>query len=239
MKITCTLVPLILTGILAANVSAQLEEVVVDLTGVRIQNNRNESRSSAPDALNTGFGYSYDIDALVQGNGGILAILFPEPTDIAVVLEMLQPGASQYLSGDLYNPSGAHPFEIVNQRFDGVINLLGVDVTFGMTLQVEIDSNGIAAFSFTDVVLEPEFLVGSATLTSGTLTVTRIPAVTADMNWDSQVNAFDIEPLLIALFEPDQYIEIYGFDPIFAGDCNRDGVFDAFDIESFLDILFP
>ena len=59
------------------------------------------------------------------------------------------------------------------------------------------------------------------------------------MNWDSEVNAFDIESFLIALFEPDRYVEIYGFDPIFPGDCNRNGAFDAFDIESFLDILFP
>lgn len=239
MKITCTLAPLILTGVLATNASAQLEEVVVDLSGVRIQNNRNESRNSAPDALNTSFGYSYDIDALVQGSGPVLGRLFPEPTDIAVVLEMLQPGASEYLSGDLYNPSGAHPFEIVNQRFDGEIILLGIPVTFGMTLQIGIDSNGLAAFSFTDVVLTPELIVGHATITSGTLTVTRIPAVTGDMNWDSEVNAFDIEAFLMGLFEPELYIEIYGFDPIFPGDCNRNGTFDAFDIESFLDILFP
>ncbi len=191
----------ITAGMLASTAAAQFEEVVVDLTGVRLQNGRNESRSSAPNALNRGFGYTYDVDALVQGSGIVLGTLFPNPTPIAEVLETLQPGASQYLTGVLYNALGEHPFEFVNERFEGVVNLLGINVTFGLTLRIGIDANGFAAFSFTDVVLEPSLLVGSATITSGTLTVTRIPAVTGDMNWDGVVNALDIEALLYALFE--------------------------------------
>ena len=232
------IVPAILAGMLVSTAAAQFEEVVVDLTGVKFQNGRNESRSSAPDALNTDFGYMYDIDGMVQGSGIILGALFPEPTPLAEVLETFAPGASQYLSGTVYAPSGAHPVEFVNERFEGMVNLMGIDVTFGLTFRVGIDANGFAVFSFTDVVLEPSILVGSATFTSGTLTVTRIPAITGDLNWDAVVNALDIEAFLFALFDVPTYLQRYGWDPVFAGDCNRDGTVDAGDIQSFLDILF-
>ncbi|MCH8849623.1 MAG: hypothetical protein IIC89_02210, partial [Chloroflexi bacterium] len=144
----------------------------------------------------------------------------------------------EYLSGEVYSPSGAHPVEFVNERFEGQVNLRGIWVTFGVTFRVGIDANGFAAFSFTDVVLEPSLFVGSVTFTTGSLTVTRIPAMSGDMNWDGVVNALDIEALLYALFDTQTYLELFGWDPIFPGDCNRDGVFDAGDIECFLDILF-
>ncbi len=225
-------------GMFVSTASAQFEEVVVDLTGVRLQNGRNEFRSSAPNALNAGFGYSYEVDGLVQGSGIIFGTLFPNPTPIAEVLELLQPGASQYLSGAVYIPSGGHPVEFVNERFEGEVNLIGIWVTFGLTFRVGIDANGFAAFSFTDVVLEPSLFVGSVTFTTGSLTVTRGPAMSGDMNWDGVVNALDIEALLYALFDTQTYLQLFGWDPIFPGDCNRDGVFDAGDIECFLDILF-
>ena len=54
-----------------------------------------------------------------------------------------------------------------------------------------------------------------------------------DMNCDSEVNAFDIEPFLDLLFnEPDPCCEG-------VGDVNGDGRIDAFDIEPFLECLFP
>ena len=56
-----------------------------------------------------------------------------------------------------------------------------------------------------------------------------------DMNCDGEINAFDIEPFLSALFDPEEYA-------IQFPDCNinnGDGIVDAFDIEPFLDLLFP
>ena len=60
------------------------------------------------------------------------------------------------------------------------------------------------------------------------------------MNCDGEVNAFDIEPFLTLLFDPN-------VDPCCGvrgqlgstGDVNCDGRIDAFDIEPFLDCLFP
>ncbi len=55
-----------------------------------------------------------------------------------------------------------------------------------------------------------------------------------DANCDGMVNAFDIEPFLMLLFDPNP-------QPCntCTGDANGDGSIDAFDIEPFLECLFP
>ena len=60
-----------------------------------------------------------------------------------------------------------------------------------------------------------------------------------DLNCDGVVDTFDIEPFLVALFEPLEYSLRYPDCDIMRGDTNRDGSVNAFDIESFLDLLFP
>ena len=60
-----------------------------------------------------------------------------------------------------------------------------------------------------------------------------------DLNCDGVVDTFDIEPFLVALFEPLEYSLRYPDCDIMRGDTNRDGSVTAFDIESFLDLLFP
>jgi hypothetical protein len=60
------------------------------------------------------------------------------------------------------------------------------------------------------------------------------PCDPCDMNCDGIVNAFDIEPFLELLFDPNAVpcAEC-------TGDVNGDGTIDAFDIEPFLMCLFP
>ena len=60
-----------------------------------------------------------------------------------------------------------------------------------------------------------------------------------DVNCDGEVNAFDIEPFLTALFDPEGYAAQYPDCDISYADINGDGSIDAFDIEPFLAILFP
>jgi hypothetical protein len=60
-----------------------------------------------------------------------------------------------------------------------------------------------------------------------------------DLNCDLQVNAFDIEPFLLALFEPIEYPNQYPDCDILLADMNGDGAVNAFDIEPLLDLLFP
>ena len=60
-----------------------------------------------------------------------------------------------------------------------------------------------------------------------------------DLNCDGEMNAFDIEPFLLALFQPDEYVLQYPDCDINLADINSDGSIDAFDIEPFLGLLFP
>ena len=59
-----------------------------------------------------------------------------------------------------------------------------------------------------------------------------------DLNCDNVVDFFDIDPFLLALFNPGLY-EVIWFDCNIAnGDVNEDGTVDFFDIDAFLAVLF-
>ena len=58
-----------------------------------------------------------------------------------------------------------------------------------------------------------------------------------DLNCDGLVNAFDIEPFVLALANPDGYAAAYPDCWIMLADCNGDGVVDAFDIDCFVELL--
>ena len=58
------------------------------------------------------------------------------------------------------------------------------------------------------------------------------------MNCDGAIDAFDIEPFIIALFEPATYDLLFPDCDITLGDLNGDGDINALDIEPFLEVLF-
>jgi hypothetical protein len=58
-----------------------------------------------------------------------------------------------------------------------------------------------------------------------------------DMNCDGAVDAFDIEPFITALTDPNAYATQYPGCDINNGDINGDGAVDAFDIEPFIQVL--
>lgn len=215
------------------------EHVSIDLTGVRIRNATNQFRSSSPNTIDPSYGYTYDISGLVRGESGLLLILYPTPTDLAAILESLQPGASALLSGEVYNASNAHPIGIAGQRVDGTTVINGVTVTFGMTISAGIGADDVASFSLTDVVLTPSLIVGSLIFTSGNVGISRMHVTAGDMNFDGTVNQFDIQGFVDALIDPALYVANYGHDPRFGGDVNRDGTLNAFDIDPFIDVLTP
>jgi hypothetical protein len=59
----------------------------------------------------------------------------------------------------------------------------------------------------------------------------------ADMNCDGLVNAFDIDPFVLALTDPAGYTNLYPNCTINVADCNRDGSVNAFDIDPFVAAL--
>lgn len=60
-----------------------------------------------------------------------------------------------------------------------------------------------------------------------------------DVNCDDEVDALDIEPFLVALFEPENYPIRYPDCDIDLADTNGDGEVNTLDIEAFLELLFP
>jgi len=64
------------------------------------------------------------------------------------------------------------------------------------------------------------------------------PIVTpGDLNCDGSVNAFDIDPFVLALTDPDAYAQAYPGCNLANGDINGDGQLNAFDIDAFVDLL--
>lgn len=216
------------------------DQAVLSLTGVRFQHGSNQSRSSNPDQIDPGFGYRYLITGSLRGESGILGVLYPNPTPIEQILETFQPGSSEALADEVYNAAGTLPIEVQNQRFEGSTVLIGITVTFGATLAAGVDANGFAYFTMTDVVMLPNtgpIRLGTMSFTSGSVTLTRIPAVTGDMNWDGLVNNFDIDAFVFGLSDPVLYATVFGYSPLYPGDINRDGEFNNFDIDPFIDCL--
>ncbi len=62
---------------------------------------------------------------------------------------------------------------------------------------------------------------------------------TGDVDGNGEINALDIEPFLVALFEPESYAAQYPDCDINLADINGDGSINALDIEGFLGLLFP
>ncbi|MBU0718066.1 MAG: hypothetical protein KJ749_07450 [Planctomycetes bacterium] len=58
-----------------------------------------------------------------------------------------------------------------------------------------------------------------------------------DLNCDGAVNAFDIDPFVLALTDPAGYAAAWPNCDIMNGDINGDGVVNAFDIDPFVDLL--
>ena len=61
----------------------------------------------------------------------------------------------------------------------------------------------------------------------------------ADLNCDGSIDAFDIEPFILALFDPDEYRRAHPTCDALLADIDQSGSVDALDIEPFIDLLFP
>ena len=59
-----------------------------------------------------------------------------------------------------------------------------------------------------------------------------------DVDCDCRGTAFDIEPFMIALFDPKRYVTLFPDCDIQLADVNQDGEVNGFDIEPFIELLF-
>jgi len=69
-------------------------------------------------------------------------------------------------------------------------------------------------------------------------TPTVCPPTRGDMNCDGDINLSDIEPLVLAMLNPDGYLTSYPDCPIANGDLNDDSFVRGDDIAVWLDVLF-
>jgi hypothetical protein len=58
-----------------------------------------------------------------------------------------------------------------------------------------------------------------------------------DMNCDGQIDAFDVEPFILALLDPNAYAMMHPGCEVQLADLNGDGAVDAFDVEPFVSAL--
>jgi hypothetical protein len=63
------------------------------------------------------------------------------------------------------------------------------------------------------------------------------PPAPGDLNCDGLVNAFDIDPFVLVLTDPQGYVETYPGCDLRSADVNGDGEVNAFDIDPFVDLL--
>ena len=107
-----------------------------------------------------------------------------------------------------------------------------------LTVTANADQAGSYSATF-ELNLSDEDLPGSATETI-TLTVTLgVVGVPGDMNGDGALTNADIDPFLLALFNPSAYALTYpSLDPDVLGDFNGDGSLTNADIDGFIAALF-
>ncbi len=107
----------------------------------------------------------------------------------------------------------------------------GLDIFGAADRTLTIDRvNPAHAGQYDVVVTNPQ---GSTISDPATLRV----AGAGDLNCDGSLDAFDIEPFIVALTDPNGYAVIHPECDRNLADANGDGSVDAFDIESFINLL--
>lgn len=188
-----TLVPSLAACVFLAGNALGASEVSIDITGVQLRNNTNQTRTSAPATIDPAFRYNFSFDeVMVRGVGGVLGILYPNPTSLATVLDALG-GDAFATEAVLANPSGELPALLVDQTLAGSTVQLGVTFTFSARLTTAIAADGVASFSFTEVSITSSNILlqpGYLQVTSGEVLIS-IGCI-ADYDLDGGVTASDI-----------------------------------------------
>lgn len=188
-----TLVPALAACTLLAGHALAASEVSIDITGVQIRNATNQTRTSAPAVIDPAFRYNYSLQGVsVRGIGGVLGLLYPNPTPIETVLASLGGGAFT-TEAVLPNPTGEIPAVLVNQTLTGSTVQFGVTFSFSANLTTSIDADGVASFSFTQVSITSSSIIfqpGYLQVTQGTVNIS--VGCVADYDLDGGVTASDI-----------------------------------------------
>ena len=164
-----------------------------------------------------------------------------------MIVHLLSRGPiSQVSGGYLYNRSVLNHLRVAgySTRYHGNSENLGA-----IAGEDCIIADGLVLNEFVDYLTAshggPALGGGGVLVVAGKSDVVRAYRTSArgDLNCDGVINALDIEPFLVALFDPDEYPVRFPDCDIDLADINQDGRIDALDIdaldiEPFLRLLF-
>ena len=119
-----------------------------------------------------------------------------------------------------------------------LILLPGEDISVGETLRI-VGKNNSDDPDLPDYVCLTDHVVTQEDIDNIELTIDLIvyPTQLADCNLDGAVNAFDIDPFVLGLSNPQVYYDLFCVENIVTCDCNDDGLVNAFDIDPFVALL--
>ncbi len=131
-----------------------------------------------------------------------------EWAEIAVVVDLDDDWTEVYYGGEL----------VVGYAWTG--GVLGGGGGALRIAAVDLYAQGSTAVFYDDLALEPF-----------------APFDVGDLNCDGLINAFDIDPFVLALTDPELYAEMYPDCDYMLADINGDGLVNAFDIDPFVQLL--
>ncbi|MBK8915590.1 MAG: S8 family serine peptidase [Phycisphaerales bacterium] len=111
----------------------------------------------------------------------------------------------------------------------GAPSIIASGVPVSGLVAADLDADGDTDFATSDSVSGAISVLVNLTCT---------PRLRGDLNCDGRLDYFDIDPLVVALVDPDAYHLLHPGCDLQRGDVDGDGAFTLFDIEPFLDLLF-
>lgn len=163
---------------LSIQIVAAAPEALIQLSGKEFGHNKNiiasSSRKISPSTV-----YNYKLSGKIRGTGALSAVL-PKAISLDDFLDRIVNDGSSYLSGDIPNPSGELPLNLVRKSFSWQKNVPQVGkVSIQFRTNVAINSQGKVKLAITGVkVTTPQGpLEGTLKLSNARLLVTVAPRI--------------------------------------------------------------
>ena len=144
------------------------------------------------------------------------------------------------LSGEARAPVDDGPFAGCGMLVQGVECVLFQADAGGLYVLQDYGGYGVGDYVFVEGWYDPTCptfcMQGDGCIVDNTIGPCG-PFEVGDLNCDGVLNAFDIDPFVLALTAPSQYVILYPECDLMLADINGDGFVDAFDIDPFVELL--
>jgi hypothetical protein len=143
---------LVLFGTLALGTAQAAKVGIVNLAGEDFGHANGVDANSSPTTLDAQSRYYYRIEGTVHGTG-LLALAIPNGTDIADLLEDIEPGSSAALVGFYDNAGGGLPFTFINEEYDGSVNSPAGTVVASLDIVGTVNESGTVRLEVKNVTI--------------------------------------------------------------------------------------